>query len=551
MNYKKYKPFPMFEFKERTWTDKVITKAPLWCSVDLRDGNQSIVNPMDLQQKVEFFKLLVKMGFKEIEIGFPAASDTEFLFTRTLIENNLIPDDVTIQVLTQARDHIIKKTFESLDGAKKAIVHFYNSTSTLQRRVVFDKNQKEITEIATDGAKLIMELSEKYGKERFMFEYSPESFTGTEMPYAAEICNAVIDIIKPTSDRKLILNLPSTVELSMPNIYADQIEYMCNNINNRENIIVSLHTHNDRGTGVAASELGILAGADRIEGTLFGNGERTGNADILTLALNMYSQGIDPKLDFGNIDEIINMYVNSTEMPVHPRHPYAGELVFTAFSGSHQDAIKKGMEFMKDDYEFWEVPYLPIDPADFGKSYAPIIRINSQSGKGGLSYILETSYGLNLPKAIQQDFSRIVTEISDKEHIELLPENIYNLFRKYYVNIISPIEVVWYTETHSRDNAEESNIEVDVNINGEKEVLKGTGNGIIDSFARAIQEKMGIEFEIVSYNEHSLEYGTKSKAITYMTISNNGKQYFGAGISTNISKSSIRALSSAINNMIK
>ena len=402
MNFKKYRPYKTMSMPNRKWPSNVTTKAPIWCSVDLRDGNQALEKPMNLDQKIKFFKFLVERGFKEIEVGFPAASDTEYIFTRTLIEENLIPDDVVIQVLTQSREHIIKKTFEALKGVKKAIVHLYNSTSTLQRDVVFNKDKKEITELAVFGAEMIEKLSEEYGKEHFLFEYSPESFTGTEMDYAAEICNAVLDVWKPTPDRKVIINLPSTVEMATPNIYADQIEYMCEHLKYRENVLVSLHTHNDRGTAVAATELGMLAGADRVEGTLFGNGERTGNSDILNLALNLFSQGIDPELDFTDINKSIKMYEASTGIDVHPRHPYAGDLVYTAFSGSHQDAIKKGMAKMEEHPDHWEVPYLPIDPADVGRSYDPIIRINSQSGKGGIAYILEHNYGLIVPKSMQQ-----------------------------------------------------------------------------------------------------------------------------------------------------
>jgi 2-isopropylmalate synthase len=445
MDYKKYRAFPTVNLKGRKWPGNIIEKAPFWCSVDLRDGNQALIRPMNLEKKIEFFKFLVSLGFKEIEIGFPAASDTEFIFTRALIEQGLIPDDVTIQVLTQSREHIIKKTFEALDGAKKSIVHLYNSTSTLQRDVVFNKNKDEIKEIALFGARMIVDLAKQFGRGNYIFEYSPESFTGTELGYAAEVCNAVIEVFEPSPDKKVIINLPATVEMSTPNVYADQIEYMCNNLINRENVIVSLHAHNDRGTAVAATELALMAGADRVEGTIFGNGERTGNADILSIALNLYSQGVDPNLDFSNMDEVVRMYEDATNLAVHPRHPYAGELVYTAFSGSHQDAIKKGMQRVSGQ-QHWEVPYLPVDPKDFGRSYGPIIRINSQSGKGGVSYILEQNNGIIMPKAMQADFGRIITDISDSTDKELLPEEIYNIFRKTYVNYEATLALSSYNE---------------------------------------------------------------------------------------------------------
>ncbi|MBR1442503.1 MAG: 2-isopropylmalate synthase [Firmicutes bacterium] len=550
MNYQKYRPFPPIDLPNRKWPSNTIKKAPAWCSVDLRDGNQALEKPMTLDQKIRFFKFLVNMGFKEIEVGFPAASDTEYIFTRTLIEKNLIPDDVTIQVLTQSREHIIRKTFEALDGVKKAIVHLYNSTSTLQREVVFGKDKKEITALAVFGAKLIDDLADKYGKERFLFEYSPESFTGTELDYAAEICNAVIDVWKPTADRKTIINLPSTVEMATPNVYADQIEYMCNNLKYRENISVSLHAHNDRGCAVAATELGILAGADRVEGTLFGNGERTGNADIMNIALNMFTQGIDPELDFTDINKAISIYEESTEMPVHPRHPYAGSLVYTAFSGSHQDAIKKGMAKMKEHPDRWEVPYLPIDPVDVGRNYDPIIRINSQSGKGGVAYILENNYGLVVPRAIQQDFGKIVTKYSDENNKELEPEEIKELFFDTYVNISEPVKLIYFNELNS--GTDTATISVDMEINGEAKKLSGSGAGIIEAFCNALNEVVTDHiYEIVNYSEHSLDYGNKSKAITYIQIYDDKQNpYFGAGVSSGVSKSSLRAVVSAVNKML-
>ncbi|MBE6011814.1 2-isopropylmalate synthase [Anaeropeptidivorans aminofermentans] len=546
MNYRKYKAFKPVNLVERKWPNKIIEKAPIWCSVDLRDGNQALETPMNLEQKVNFFKFLVKMGFKEIEIGFPAASETEFAFARKLIEDHIIPDDVTVQVLTQAREHIIRKTFEALEGVNKAVVHLYNSTSTLQRKVVFGKSKEEIKALAVEGAKLVKNCAEEYGSHRFIFEYSPESFTGTELDYAVDVCNAVIDAFKPTKDHKVIINLPSTVEMSTPNVYADQIEYMCTHINQRENVIISLHTHNDRGTGVAASELGLLAGADRIEGTLFGNGERTGNADILNLALNMYSQGIDPGLDFSDIERIVEVYERSTMLNVHPRHPYAGKLVYTAFSGSHQDAIKKGFSALKNKAEEWEVPYLPIDPKDLGRDYEAIIRINSQSGKGGVSYILEENFGLKIPKNMQQSFGNIVTDISDKEEKELLPSDIFKLFEDEYINVSSPVDLISYSE---KTNGE-SIVKAVIAINKDIKEIDGKGNGLIDGFCKAVMEEIGIAFEISHYSQHAMEEGSKSRAITYVGIKNaEGKEYFGAGTSESISRSSIKAVVSAVNNM--
>ena len=549
MNFQRYRQFPPIDLPQRTWPSNVITKAPIWCSVDLRDGNQALEKPMNLEQKINFFKYLVKIGFKEIEVGFPAASDPEYTFCRTLIEQDLIPDDVTIQVLTQSREHIIKKTFEALKGVNKAVVHLYNSTSTLQRAVVFNKSQEEITELAQFGARLVKELAEENGKEHFLFEYSPESFSGTELDYAVKISNAVLDIWQPSEDNKVILNLPNTVEMSTPNVYADQVEYVCRNIKYRENVIISLHAHNDRGTAVAASELGVMAGADRVEGTLFGNGERTGNADIMTMALNMFSQGIDPELDFTNINECINIYESSTGLDVHPRHPYAGDLVYTAFSGSHQDAIKKGMSKMIEHPDHWEVPYLPIDPLDVGRNYDPIIRINSQSGKGGVAYILESNYGLHLPKSLQQHFSSIVTQKSVDLDKELTPEEIYDLFLDtYYVK--QPLSVLYYTEHSSKDN-----VDLECNMlykRSEPLCITGNGNGIVDAFCKALMDKFGVHFDIIDYSQHSMEFGNKSRAISYVQIYNCRKElYFGVGISSNTAKSSIRAIISAVNQFNK
>ncbi len=549
MNFKKYRPYPTMDMPNRKWPSNTIKKAPVWCSVDLRDGNQALERPMNLDQKIKFFQFLVEKGFKEIEVGFPAASDTEYIFTRTLIEQNLIPDDVTIQVLTQSREHIIKKTFEALKGVKKAIVHLYNSTSTLQRDVVFNKSKQEIIELAVFGAKMIDELSDEYGKEHFLFEYSPESFTGTEMDYAAEICNAVLDVWKPAHERKVIINLPSTVEMATPNVYADQIEYMCTHLKYRDDVLVSLHAHNDRGTAIASTELGMLAGADRVEGTLFGNGERTGNADILNIALNLFSQGIDPELDFTQINKAIEIYEASTGIAVHPRHPYAGDLVYTAFSGSHQDAIKKGMAKMSEHPDRWEVPYLPIDPADVGRSYDPIIRINSQSGKGGIAYILEHNYGLIVPKSMQQEFSLIVTRVSDRENRELSPEEIYALFMDNYKDIKKPVEIVYYNESTKGKTV---TVTSDVVIDGVAKQIVESGNGILDAFCKSLQKELDIKFDVVNYSEHSLSFGNKSRAITYIQIyDKDHNSYFGAGTSSNISKSSLRAVVSAVNKMRK
>lgn len=549
-NFERYKPFPTIQKLDRKWPNNILKKAPIWCSVDLRDGNQALEVPMTLEQKLDFFKFLVKIGFKEIEIGFPAASDTEYEFTRKLIDDNLIPDDVVIQVLTQSRKEIIEKTFKALKGAKRAVVHLYNSTSVLQRDVVFNFTKQQTIDLAVFGAKLLKEEEKLYPETEFIYEYSPESFTGTEMDFAADICNAVIDVIKPEKERKIIINLPSTVEMSMPNVYADQIEYMCEHIKNRENVIVSIHPHNDRGTAVAAAELAVLAGADRVEGTLFGNGERTGNADILTIAMNMFSHGIDPCLDFSDINHAIEVYEEYTNMNVAPRHPYAGSLVYTAFSGSHQDAIRKGMERMKEHLDFWEVPYLPIDPVDVGRNYDPIIRINSQSGKGGVAFVLEQNFGLHLPKAFQKDLSKVVTKVSDSSHIELSPLKIHEIFNSEYVNVYSPLKIIYYRENVIAD--QDVHVSTDIEFNGKKYTVEGEDNGILAAFSHSIEKFLNIKIDIVDYREHSMEYGTKARAISYIQLkSEDGHYYFGAGTSSNISKSSLRAVVSAVNKMIK
>ena len=526
------------------WASKsYIDKAPAWCSVDLRDGNQALIIPMSLEEKLEFFKLLVKIGFKEIEVGFPAASDTEYEFCRALIEQRLIPDDVTIQVLTQSREHIIAKTFEALRGAPHAIVHLYNSTSVAQREQVFRKSKEEIVEIATFGAKLCKEYREKTPGD-FHFEYSPESFTGTEPEFAAEICNAVIDIWEPTPEDKVIINLPVTVSHSMPHVYANQIEYMCDHLHNRENIVVSLHPHNDRGCAVADTEMGLLAGADRVEGTLFGNGERTGNVDIVTVAMNMFTHGVDPELDFSNIPELTELYERVTRMHVYERQPYSGKLVFAAFSGSHQDAIAKGMKWREEKHcDKWTVPYLPIDPTDVGRVYeADVIRINSQSGKGGIGYLLETQFGLDLPKKMREEFGYIVKGISDRAHKELLPAEVHEIFQNTYVNLNKPLE---YKEIHY---VQKNGIQAAVTLmqNGQEYTVKADGTGRLDAVSNAIKAFLGKQFTITTYTEHALTVSSKSDAVSYVGIDADGKTYWGVGIRSDITDSSVAALFSAL-----
>jgi len=548
MNFQKYKkayyPVPI---KNRKWPDNEITKAPIWCSVDLRDGNQALINPMSIEQKLDFFTFLVKIGFKEIEVGFPAASDTEFAFVRTLIDEGLIPDDVTIQVLTQSRPHIIDQTIKAISGAKNAVVHLYNSTSELQRRVVFGKSRDEITRLAVDGAKRVYDSCSKIPGVRY--EYSPETFVGTEMEYAAEICNSVLEVFSPTPQNKVIINLPSTIEMSTPNVYADQVEYMSGAINNRENVVISVHAHNDRGCGVASTELAVLAGADRVEGTLFGNGERTGNADILVLALNLYSQGIDPGLDFSNIEEVIEKYENVTELEVHPRHPYAGELVYTAFSGSHQDAIKKGMDYSKEhESPYWENPYLPINPVDLGRSYEPI-RINSQSGKGGIAFVLQKKFGIMAPKEMLYEFSLKVTDVSDTKKAELTPDFIYNMFKDEYANIETRVKLLDYKVATYGDHTE---VAANMLIDGEQRNFTGEGNGPLDAISNIIREQLLENLEIAVYHEHALEHGSRSRAMAYVGIKQNGSGIFwGAAAHTNISTASIKALLSAVNRCLE
>lgn len=551
MNYEKYKPYPKMDMKDRKWPSKVIEKAPVWCSVDLRDGNQALEIPMSIEEKIEFYKKLVEIGFKEIEVSFPAASDTEFEFVRTLIEDDIIPDDVTIQVLTQSRDEIIEKTFASIKGAKNAIVHLYNSTSVLQRDVVFNASKEEITALAVKGAEKFLVEMKKYPETNFTFEYSPESYTGTEMDYAIEICNAVIDVWHGKVDNKIIINLPSTVEMATANIYADQIEYCSERLHYREDVSLSLHAHNDRGTGVAATELALMAGADRVEGTLFGNGERTGNCDIMVVAMNMFSQGIDPKLDFSKVRELGDLYERLTRMEINPRHPYVGSLVFTAFSGSHQDAIRKGMDKRKERKEkIWEVPYLPIDPKDVGGTYDPIVRINSQSGKGGVAFVLEQNFGLYLPKAFQQDFSKVITKISDKKHSDLNPKQIYDVFMREYVDINTPVSLVEYKENKiDKDNI---CVEAKIEYKGKEETITGSGNGIMDAFCHALETYFNIEMEVIDYREHSMSYGTNAKAISYVEIDGGTEGIvYGCGTSSNITQSSLEAIITVANKIIK
>ena len=530
------------------WAKKdYIDKAPTWCSVDLRDGNQALVIPMSLEQKVEFFKLLVKIGFKEIEVGFPAASETEYTFLRTLIDRDLIPEDVTIQVLTQAREHIIRKTFEAVKGAPKAIVHVYNSTSVAQREQVFKKSKEEILKIAVDGAKLLKELAEQT-EGNFQFEYSPESFTGTEPEYALEVCNAVIDVWQPTPENKCIINLPVTVEHSMPHVYASQVEYMCKHMLHRENVIVSLHPHNDRGCGVADSEMGILAGADRIEGTLFGNGERTGNVDIVTLGMNMYSQGVDPKLDFSDMPHICEVYEHCTGMSVGERSPYSGALVFAAFSGSHQDAIAKGMHWIEEkDPNRWTVPYLPIDPTDVGRNYdADVIRINSQSGKGGVGYILKTKYGLNLPPKMREAMGYTAKGVSDHLHKELHPDEIFDLFKKTFENVAQPYSI---NEVHFQQKEVGITTKVTTTFNGRTITTEATGNGRLDAVSNALKKAYELKYTLEVYQEHALERSSSSKAIAYVGIKKpDGTMAWGAGVDPDIIRASIDALVTAINN---
>ena len=550
-NFTKYKKgYYLPPVIDLSWAKKEYPDhAPVWCSVDLRDGNQSLIIPMSLDEKIEFYKMLVKIGFKEIEVGFPAASETEYEFLRRLVDDNLIPDDVTVQVLTQARPHIIEKTFEALAGVKNAIVHVYNSTSFAQRQQVFRMSKEEIKEIAVEGAKLLKELTEKAGAD-YRFEYSPESFTGTEPEYALEVCNAVLDVWQPTADKKAIINIPVTVEMSMPHIYAMQVAYISQNLKYRENVVLSLHPHNDRGCGVADSEMGLLAGADRIEGTLFGNGERTGNADIVTIGMNMFALGVDPELDFSNMPELVEMYERVTRMHVHDRQPYAGALVFAAFSGSHQDAIAKGMKWREEtDPSRWTVPYLPVDPQDVGREYdADVIRINSQSGKGGVGFIMEHQYGIVMPKKMREDFGYVVKSISDHKHKELLPDEIYQIFQNTYVNIETPFQLVDFLLRKEPNGIRAG--EVTMVVDNKEVTYKARGNGRLDAVSNALQENLGIRYKDLTYSEHALEIGQASRAMAYIGITGeDGRTVWGAGMDTDIITASILALVSAINRL--
>jgi 2-isopropylmalate synthase len=551
MNYKKYKRFETIKLKDRTWPDNTIEKAPTWCSVDLRDGNQALITPMKIEEKVEMFQLLVDLGFKEIEVGFPSSSQIEYDFLRILIDEKLIPDDVTVQVLTQAREHLIRRTFEALEGLDKAIVHVYNSTSVLQRDVVFNKSKEEIKQIAIDGVQFVKELSKEFDG-KVILEYSPESFTGTEVDYALEVCEAVLDTWGASKENPVIINLPSTVEMDTPNVYADQIEWMCRNFKERERVIVSLHPHNDRGCGVATTELGLLAGADRVEGTLFGNGERTGNVDIITLALNLYTHGIDPELELSHMNDIKYVYEKVTKMEVPPRQPYAGQLVFTAFSGSHQDAINKGMHaFRTRNTGIWEVPYLPIDPADLNRQYEPIVRINSQSGKGGVAYVMETVFGYHLPKALQADFAKCIQNISENEG-EVSPERIFDTFNKEYIENEEPFKFIKQKLIDLSDddsNEYDRKVELTIEDHGEVKTIIGYGNGPIDAVKDAFNSNNFVYTHLLDYSEHALTSGSSSKAAAYVQLRVKGSsiQEYGVGVHANITNATIKAIISAMN----
>ncbi len=547
----KYQPYPTVGLPDRTWPSKRIDKAPIWCSVDLRDGNQALIDPMGHDRKVRMFRLLLDMGFKEIEIGFPSASQTDFDFARWCIEEGGVTDDVSLQVLVQCRPELIRRTFESLEGATKPIVHFYNSTSELQRRVVFAKDVAGIKQIATDAAKMITDMASRAGGG-YRFEYSPESFTGTELEVALEICNAVTENVQPTPDNKLIVNLPATVEMSTPNIYADQIEWMCRQLDTRQNLLVSLHPHNDRGTGIAATELGLMAGADRVEGTLFGNGERTGNVDIVTLALNMYTQGLDPMLDCSDINRMKDVYEYSNQLKIPERHPYVGDLVYTAFSGSHQDAINKGMKAIKQaNKPFWEVPYLPIDPKDVGRSYEAIIRINSQSGKGGIAYVLQADYGLNLPRNLQVEFSQDIQSITDVEGKEVPAKRIHDRFLEVYVDQPGGrLKFLDHQTFPDPDRKGNRIVEASIIDNGKEVTISGTGTGPIDGFVDALSRHIGVPLSVLDYSEHSMQRGSNAAAICYMEVEYPGSKIFGVGINTNIVAASLEAVASAANRIL-
>ena len=553
LNYQRYRKNPVVDYPEREWPNKEIVKAPIWCSVDLRDGNQALIDPMVVHEKIEFFNYLIKLGFKEIEIGFPAASQIEFDFLRQLIDRKMIPDDVVVQVLTQCREELIDRTFESIQGCKQAIVHIYNSTSTLQRDVVFGMDKDHITNIAVEGTRMVKERAKNF-PGKIILEYSPESFTGTELDYALEICTAVQEEWGATKEDPIIINLPSTVEMNTPNVYADQIEWMNKHFKNRESIILSVHPHNDRGTGVASAELALLAGAQRVEGTLFGNGERTGNVDILNIAYNMFSQGIDPNLAIEHVNESIEIYERCCKIPIHPRHPYAGKLVFTAFSGSHQDAINKGVKALKErGTEVWQVPYLPIDPSDIGREYEPIVRINSQSGKGGVAFIMDTYFGFKLPKGMHKEFSNVIQKVSEKQG-EVSPDEIMENFRNEYLNQKEPIH---FRKLRVDDLSDEIKSEFDTKVyvtytnNGATKQFEAVGNGPIDAAKRGLQEELSIDIKILDYEEHALQSGSNSQAAAYIHLLDvdSGRVTYGVGVSSNITRASVRAIFSAINRL--
>ena len=549
----KYRPYPQVDLPNREWPSKQVTSAPTWCSVDLRDGNQALIQPMSLEKKLEMFRLLVDIGFKEIEVGFPSASEVEYEFTRKLIAEDLIPDDVVIQVLTQAREHLIEKTFAAVKGAKQAIVHLYNSTSVLQRDIVFKMSKEEIIGLGVKGAKLLRAEAARYPDTKFRYEYSPESFTGTELDFALDVCEAVMDVLEPTAEDPIIINLPATVEMSSPNIYADQIEWFCKNMKNREHAIISLHTHNDRGCAVAATELALMAGGQRVEGTLFGNGERTGNVDIVTLALNMFTQGVNPHLDISNINGLVDIYERVTKIPVHIRHPYAGELVYTAFSGSHQDAIKKGMDNSEgSDAKIWAVPYLPIDPSDVGRTYESIIRINSQSGKGGVAYIMDKEFGFKMPKPMQPEFGAVIQRVADRLGRELHVHEIESAFSKEYLAVREPYALKGFhvikRHIDSAESKSSAEIEAELLVSGEEKILKANGNGPLDAFCNAIKAGVTGPFKLCSYHEHALNSGSSASAVTYIEIEHtDGRRFWGAGIDTDIIVSSIKAVLSSLN----
>ena len=548
----KYKAFKPIDLTDRLWPSQSIKTSPRWCSVDLRDGNQALIEPMGEERKLRMFNMLLEIGFTEIEVGFPSASQTDFDFVRKIINENLIPNDVTIQALTQARPELIKRTFEALEGAKRAIVHVYNSTSTLQRKVVFRSDEKGIMKIATDGAKWVADESEKFPKTDWTFEYSPESFTGTELPYAVDVCNAVNEVWKPNNKKQTIINLPATVEMASPNIYADQIEWMCRNLENRENVIVSLHPHNDRGTAVAATELGVMAGADRIEGTLFGNGERTGNVDLVTLSLNMLTQGIDPNLDFSNINQIMREAEYCNQLPVHPRHPYAGDLVFTAFSGSHQDAIKKGLTEMRNsNQEIWEVPYLPIDPQDVGRSYEAVIRINSQSGKGGVAYLLEKDHGLSMPRRLQIEFSQVIQKVADDSGKEISPSDVWEKFQSTYLNDSGAYEFIEHNiNSHAnKDGTQSDEIKIGLKVNSQLISIEGMGNGPIDAMIDALKNHFSMDIKISDYHQHAISSGSDAKAVAYSELLLNGQSVWGVGIHQNTVIAGLQSVISGLNRL--